>query len=154
MPKKVKIAVSGITLTLMICGLVRWFLPVHFLHGVKSEEIKSILVSNGNNGDVFEVADPDDISWLADSIKNITLRKDGFVPGADYYYRLTFLGENGEEVDSFGIQNYHYMRRGDFFYRCDGELDTVAGYLENLEAIRFPDYKKDPDFPYPDSDSD
>lgn len=150
MPKKVKIAVGSIALVLIICGFVWWFLPVRFLHEVKSEEIASIFVSNGNNGDVFEVIDPNDISWLVDSIKKIALRKDGFVPGADYYYCLTFLGENGEEIDSFGIQNYHYMRRGDFFYRCNGELDSVAEYLENLEAIQFPDYKKDPDFPYSD----
>lgn len=148
MPNKVKIAAGSIALVLIICGFVWWFLPVRFLHGVKSEEIVSIFVSNGNNGDEFEIVDPDDISWLVDNIKNIALRKDGFVPGADYYYLLDFLGGSRELVDSFGIQNYHYMRKGSFFYRCNGELDTIAEYLENLEAIQFPDYKKDPDFPY------
>ena len=37
---------------------------------------------------------------------------------------------------------------GDAFYRCNGELDIIAEYLENLEAIQFPDYNKDPDFSY------
>lgn len=150
MPKKVEIAVGSIALVLMICGFVWWFLPVRFLHGVEPEEITTIFVSNGNNGDEFEVTDPDDIFWLAGSIKEITFRRYGFVPGTDYYYLLTVLGKNGEDVDSFGIQNYYHMRRGDFFYRCSGELDAIAEYLEHLEAIRFPDYNKDPDFPYSD----
>lgn len=148
MPKKIKIAVGGIVLLFVVCGAIWWFFPVHFLRGVGPKEIVTIFVSNGNNGDQFEIVDPDDISWLVDNIKNIALRKDGFVPGTDYYYRLTFLGENGDEVESFGIQNYHYMRKGSFFYRCNGELDTIAEYLENLEAIQFPDWNKDSDFPY------
>lgn len=150
MPKKGKIAVGSIALVLIIGGFVWWFLPVRFLRGVEPEEIATIFVRNANNGDEFEVTHPDDISWLVGSLKEISLRKNGFVPGTDCYYLLTVLGKNGEEVDSFGIQNYYYMRRGDFFYRCNGQLNTVAEYLEHLEAIQFPDYKKDPDFPYSD----
>ena len=82
------------------------------------------------------------------TIKQITLKKDSFTSGVDYYYILTFINENGEEMDSFGIQNPYIMRRDDAFYRCNGELGTVAEHLENLEAIQFPDWNKDPDFPY------
>lgn len=147
MPKRIRIAAGGIVLLFVVCGAIWWFFPVHFLRGVGPKEIVTIFVSNGNNGDQFEVTDPDDVSWLVNNIKEIPLRKYGFIPGADYYYLLDFLGGSGELVDSFGIQNYHHIRRGDFFYRCSGELDIIAGYLENLEAIQFPDYKKDPDFP-------
>ena len=56
--------------------------------------------------------------------------------------------ENGEEIDSLGIQNPYIIRRDDAFYRCNGELGAVAEYLDSLEAALFPDYKKDPDFPY------
>ena len=73
----------------IVCGLIWWFMPVHFLREVEPEE-----------------------------------------------------------VDSFGIQNPYIMRRDDAFYRCNGELGTVAEHLENLEAIQFPDWNKDPDFPY------
>lgn len=150
MTKKLKIAAGGIALLLIAGGLIWWYFPVRFLRGIEPEEIAAITVSNGNNGDQFEITDPDNISWIIDSIKGMALQRDGFMPGADYYYLLTFLRENGEEADSFGIQNNHCMRRGDFFYRCHGELDTIAEYLEDLEAVQFPDYKKDPDFPYSD----
>ena len=148
MTKKKKIVVGSIVLLFVVCGLIWWLMPVHFLREVESQEVAAIVVFNGNNGDEFEVTNSDDISYIVDSIKQITLRKDNFTSGVDYYYILTFTNGNGEDIDSFGIQNYYFMRRGDIFYRCNGELDTIAEYLENLEAIRFPDYNKDPDFPY------
>lgn len=94
-------------------------MPVHFLREVELEEIAAIKVFNGNNGDEFEVTDSDDIFYIVNSIKQITLKKDNFTSGVDYYYILTFINENGEEIDSFGIQNYYFMRRGDAFYRCE-----------------------------------
>lgn len=150
MPKKIKIAVGGIALLFIVCGFVWWVLPVRFFGEVEPEEVAAIAVFNGNNGDEFEIASPDDISCIVSSIKQISFRKHSFMSGADYYYILTFLDKNGEEIDAFGLQNGNFLRRDDFFYLCNGELDATAKYLENLEAIRFPDYKKDPDFPYSD----
>ena len=148
MTKKSKIVVGAIALLFIASGLIWWFMPVHFLREVELEEVATIIVFNGNNSDEFEVTNLDDISFIMNNIKQITLRKDNFTSGVDYYYILTFIDENGEEIDSFGIQNYYFMRKGDAFYRCNGELDTVSEYLENLEAIQFPDWNKDPDFPY------
>ena len=148
MTKKTKIVVGCVVLLFIVCGLIWWFLPVYFLREVEPEEVTAIIVFNGNNGDEFEVANPDDISYIMNTIKQITLKKDSFTSGVDYYYILTVINEDGEEVDSFGIQNPYIMRKGDAFYRCNGELGTVAEYLENLEAIQFPDWNKDPDFPY------
>ena len=148
MAKKTKIAVGCIAFLIIACGLIWWFMPIHFLREVEPEEVAMIMVFNGNNGDEFEVTNPDGISYIANAIRQITLRRDSFTSGVDYYYILTFINENGEEMDSFGIQNPYIMRRDDAFYRCNGELGTVAEYLENLEATQFPDYNMDPDFPY------
>ena len=148
MTKKTKIVVGCVVLLLIVCGFIWWFMPVHFLREVEPEEVVMIKVFNGNNGDEFEVTNPDDISYVANTIKQISLKKDSFTSGVDYYYILTFINEDGEEMDSFGIQNPYIMRKGNAFYRCNGELDTVAEYLENLEAIQFPDWNKDSDFPY------
>ena len=148
MKKKKKLVVASVVLLSIACGLIWWLMPVYFLREVEPHEVATIVVFNGNNDDEFEVTNSDDISYIVNSIKKITLRKDSFTSGVDYYYTLTFINESGEEIDTFGIQNYYFMRRGDAFYRCNGELDIVAEYLENLEAIRFPDYNKDPDFPY------
>lgn len=148
MTKKSKITAACAVLLLMACGLIWWFLPVHFLRGVEPEEVAAVIVSNGNNGDIFELTGQDDISYIVNSVKQISLRKYGRVSGAGYYYSLTFIDETGEEIDSFGIQNHNFMRRGDDFYRRDGEPGVVAEYLDHLESIRFPDYKMDPDLRY------
>lgn len=148
MTMKTKILIGIIVFLFIACGLVWWFMPVHFLREVEPEEVASITVFNGSNGDEFEITDLDDISHIVDAIKQISLKKDQYIFGADYYYNLTFVDENGEEIDHFGIQNHIYMRRDDFFYRCNEDPSTIAEYLEGLEAIQFPDYNKDPDFPY------
>ena len=148
MTKKAKIVVGCVVLLFVVCGLIWWFMPVHFLRAVEPEKVATIMVFNGNNGDEFEITNADDISYILNTIKQITLKKDSFTSGVDYYYTLTFINEDGEEVDSFGIQNPYIMRKGDAFYRCNGELGTVAEYLENLEAIQFPDWNKDSDFSY------
>ena len=148
MTKKTKIVIGCVVLLFIVCGLIWWFMPVHFLREVEPDEVATIIVFNGNNGDEFEITNPDDISYIMNTIKQITLKNDSFTSGVDYYYILTFINENGEEMDSFGIQNPYIMRKGNAFYRCNGELGTVAEYLENLEAIQFPDWNKDSDFPY------
>ena len=148
MTKKTKIVVGCVVLLFIVCGLIWWFMPVHLLREVEPEEVATIIVFNGNNGDEFEITNADDISYIMNTIKQITLKKDSFTSGVDYYYIVTFINNNGKEVDSFGIQNPYIMRKGDAFYHCKGELGMVAEYLENLEAIQFPDWNKDPDFPY------
>ena len=148
MTKKTKIVIGCVVLLFIVCGLIWWFMPVHFLREAGPEEVTTIIVFNGNNGDEFEITNSDDISYIMNTIKQIKLKKDSFTSGVDYYYILTFINEDGEEVDSFGIQNPYIMRKGDAFFRCNGELGMVAEYLENLEAIQFPDWNMDPDFPY------
>lgn len=148
MTKKTKIVVGCVVLLFIVCGFIWWFMPVHFLREVEPEEVATIIVFNGNNGDEFEITNSDDISYIVNAIQQISLKKDQYISGADYYYNLIFVNENGEEIDYFGIQNHIYMRRDDFFYRCNEDLSMIEEYLESLEAIQFPDWNKDPDFPY------
>ena len=129
MTKKTKIVVGCVVLLFIVCGLIWRFIPVHFLREVEPEEVATIIVFIGNNGDEFEVTNPDDISYIMNIIKQIKLKKDSFTSGVDYYYILTFINGDGEEVDSFGIQNPYIMRKGDVFFHCNGELGMVAEYL-------------------------
>ena len=122
MTKKTKLVVGCVAFVLIVCGLIWWFMPVHFLREVEPEEVATIIVFNGNNGDEFEIANSDDVFYIMNTIKQIPLKKDSFTSGVDYYYILTFINEGGEEVDSFGIQNPYIMRKGDAFYRCNGKL--------------------------------
>ena len=137
-----------IIFSFIVFGLVLRYMPIRFLLGVEPEEIATIVVLNENNGDEFEITNSYDIGQIIKGIKKITFEKDPFVSEADWYYRLTFIDVTGKEIGPFGIQNNNYMRKGNIFYRCKGELGNVIEYLERLEAKLFPDYNKDPDFPY------
>lgn len=147
-----KIIVLIMLFVLVVCGLGWWFFPVHFLSGIKPEDVVTIQVLNGNNGDEFEIANPDDISHVVNAIKQITFKKDLFASEIPFWYQLTFIDGNGEEIESLTIQNSRFLQKDTtlnqaLFYRCNEELSVPLDYLESLEAIWFPDYKKDPDFP-------
>lgn len=135
----------------IVCMMTWWYVPVHFLSEIEPEEVVAIKVFNGNNGDEFEIISPNDISVIMNHIKQITFKKDSITSGIDYWYTLTFINENREEIESLSVQNHRIMRKDiaqkwSFFYHCDNELSAVGDYLESLEAIQFPDYNKDPDF--------
>ena len=148
---KRKIIISVIVLLFVVCGLAWRFLPVHFLHGIEAEEVAAVKVFNGNNGDEFEITNPEDISNIVDAIKQISFQKEDLASEVPYWYHLTFVNENGEEITSLGVLNSWILRKDITqkwmcLYRCDGELSAVGDYLERLEAVQFPDYNKDPDF--------
>lgn len=64
MTQNTKIVIGIFVLLLMVCGLVWWFTPVHFLRGVAPEEVVTVQVCNGNNGHGFEITDANAISYF------------------------------------------------------------------------------------------
>lgn len=46
MTQNTKIVIGIFVLLLMVCGLVWWFTPVHFLRGVAPEEVVTVQVCN------------------------------------------------------------------------------------------------------------
>lgn len=140
-----------IALVFIICWYAWHFMPVRFLYGVEPEEIAVIKVSNGNNGNEFEITDPEDISYIVSNMKQIAFRKKTTADNIDYWYCLIFINEKGEGMDSLSIQNRNCIRKDTtskeaVYYFCNGELSEVGDYLESLESALFPDYNKDPDF--------
>ena len=136
MTKKTKIIVGGIAFLCITCGLMWCFTPVHFLQEMESEEVAMVMVYNGKNEDVFATTNPDDISYIVNNIKEITFRENRFDSEIDTdYYILTFLGEDGEIMDSIGIQNDYLATRGELFYPLRGEPDIVVEYLDHLAAM-------------------
>ncbi len=153
MMKKKKTIVCSLILLLVVCGLVWRSLPVHFPNEIAPEKVVKIKVLNGNNGDEFEITDPDEITQIVNGIKKIDFKKEGFISEVQHWYYLTLINESGEEIESLGVQNSHILvkditQKCMGIYRCDGELSEIGDYLENLEAVQFPDYNKDQDFCY------
>lgn len=135
----------------IVCIFVWWFMPVYFLSGIDPVEIKKIRVYNGNSENEFVIIEPGDIAFIVNSIKEISFSKYKIISEAEYWYYLSFISENGEEIVSLGIQNSRFVRKDisqkyAAFYNCNGELGAVADYLKSIEGTQFPDYDKDPDF--------
>ena len=132
MNKKTKIVVGCIVL-LVVFYLVWWFMPIHFIHGVKPEGVASIQVFNDSRGIGFEITDPDDITYLVEQIQQPIFKKMKF---SFFYtgtlYRITFLDTDGAEIDSLAVNSYRLIRKDPFFYECDESMGVVE-YLENLE---------------------
>ena len=138
MKKKMPIII-GITALLILGAVIWWFSPKTFLNKVNPGDIASIEVFNGNDGNQFTISAPDHISFITDSIKSVSLKKDQISMGMGTTYNLKFLNAEGHEIDKFIIMTSSTIRKGIVFYECDGELEQVEDYLINLEKVQFPD---------------
>ena len=137
--KKTVLIIFGI-ISLVVVGTVIWWVsPKSFLSNVKSGEVASIEVFNGNDGNRFIISEPNDISFITDSIKLISLKKDRISMGMGTTYNLRFLNTEGSEIDEFIIMTSSTIRKGIVFYECDGELEQVEDYLIHLERVKYPD---------------
>lgn len=152
--KRKSIIIISIISALLISSSLLWrFFPVKVLQDIDSEMITSIKVVNSSNGNQFEITDQDDISKFISSIQKVIFKKKevASVPGP--WYQLDFMNKNEEVVSSLEIQNYRSVRYKFFldnaiFLYSDEEMNEICDYLQQIEAIHFPDYNKDPDFPY------
>ena len=134
MKKEISIIIRIIAL-LVLGTAIWWFSPKTFLNNVNSGDIASIEVFNGNDGNQFTISEPDDISFITDSIKSVSLKKDRISMGMGTTYNLRFLNAEGNEIDKFIIMTSSTIRKGFVFYECDGELEQVEDYLINLEKL-------------------
>ena len=138
MKKKIPIII-GIIALLVLGAAIWWFSPKIFLNNVNPGDIAGIQVFNGNDGNRFTISEPNDISFITDSIKAVSLKKDRISMGMGTTYNLKFLNAEGNEIDKFIIMTSSTIRKGIVFYECDGELEQVEDYLINLEKAQVPD---------------
>ena len=141
MKRRTKIAVWILSVVALIAValVIWWFLPTHFLGGVSPEEIAVIEVFNGNDGNRFDVTDPEDIVFLAKHIQAVPMKKDSIAMGMGTTYNLRFLDAKGKEIDKFIIMDSSTVRSGLVFYECDGQLKQAEDHLIALEKAQFPD---------------
>lgn len=139
MKKRTKILIIiGCILLLWAFLLIWWFAPTRFLRGVAPQEVASIEIFNGNNGNKFEITNPEDITNILEHIQQPHFQKTQlslFYVGT--YYQMRFMGADGKEIDSFIVNSYRLIRKDPFFYECDESMGVIE-YMENLEKTQFP----------------
>lgn len=138
---KKKSVILGCILLLLLLGVLWWFLPVHFLRWTDPQQIQSIQVWNGNNGNFFTVTDPEQIQTLVEQIRPVPFQKEDIsLMGMGTTYNLTFLDAQEHQIAKFIVMSENSIRKDPFFYRCDGELLSPAMHtLEALEQKYFPE---------------
>jgi hypothetical protein len=155
--KRKSIIVIGIIAVLLTAVILLWeFFPVKVLKDIDSEDITSIQVIS-SSGNQFELTEQDNISEFVRSIQQVKFQKKDIASVPGPWYQLDFLNDTKEVVATLGIQNYHAVRYSSVFDRSlflysKEEMKEIGNYLEQNEAIRFPDNNRDSDFPYDDTD--
>ena len=128
--KRKSIIVIGIIAVLLTAVILLWeFFPVKVLKDIDSEDITSIQVIS-SSGNQFELTEQDNISEFVRSIQQVKFQKKDIASVPGPWYQLDFLNDTKEVV----------------------AMKEIGNYLEQNEAIRFPDNNRDSDFPYDDTD--
>ena len=132
---KKKYIMLGIVLLLVVSALIWWSAPTTFLATVNANEVTSIHVRNGSNGNSFEIESQEDILYIVDNIQKQSFEKDGvslFHMGT--LYTLSFYNGDGKQISEFIVNGDDTIRKDPFFYRTNsGGLQTIVDYLNTLE---------------------
>ena len=130
--KKIMLVVI-VAVIALVAALAAWYLaPKSFLKGVDPGEIGHISVFDGNTGEQFDISSEDEISFFAENISGLKMKKSGLSLGkVGYGFKVSVYDGSGKELDSFIINSADTVRSDPFFYRCDGGL--CYDYLKGLE---------------------
>lgn len=125
----------GVAILALTALFVWWSGKTVFLPKVQGEEIACITVRDGSNGQIMELEQSEDISYLIEAIQNLSFQEDGlslFHMGT--WFTLTFIDEMGAEVDQLIVNGAETIRKDPFFYRTEsGALQPVLDYLCAIE---------------------
>ena len=132
---KKKYIMLGIVVVLMVSAFIWWNVPTSFLASVNANEIISIHVRNGNNGNSFEIESQEDILYIVDNIQKQSFEKDGFsLFNMGTLYTLSFYNADGKLISKFIVNSDDTIRKDPFFYRTNSSgLQTIIDYLNTLE---------------------
>ena len=112
---KHKLIIIGLAIVFVL-GLFIWYnIPVRFLSGADSEEIREIYIFNGNTGQGFIVNEPERIEAIVRNISASKFKRTEVALGKmGYKYELTFFfGNKSEELI---INSPTTIRKGAFYY--------------------------------------
>ncbi len=123
-----------IIVSIVLILLVVWFTPKTFGKGVSPEQVRHISVFDGNTGAEFMIDSPDDIKYIIENIQSISMKKSGISLGKlGYSLKISYVGENGEDLIPLFIMNSDTtIRKDPFFYSCEGGL--CFDYIKGLEG--------------------
>ena len=106
--------------------------PKYLLKGVKAQDITSIKVFDGNNGQEFIIEEPKEIVEIVENFQSTPMKREkSFIGYMGYRFRMTFTDKEGKEIEQFILNQKNTIREDPFFYTSEQPL--CYDYIEQLE---------------------
>lgn len=132
--KKKSLTIAAIVCVLVL-GIVVWYkTPVGFVN-LNPDNVKEIVIFNGNNGQTLHIQDEEDIRYIIENLNSVKLKRRKISSGyKGYSFHTTIYLQNGEEShdwNNFIINSSDTVRKDPFFF------DVIGGsidydYIEQL----------------------
>ena len=106
--------------------------PKYLLKGIKAQDITSIKVFDGNNGQEFIIEEPKEIVEIVENFQSTPMKREKSSIGyMGYRFRMTFTDKEGKEIEQFILNQKNTIREDPFFYTSEQPL--CYDYIEQLE---------------------
>ena len=106
--------------------------PKYLLKGIKAQDITSIKVFDGNNGQEFIIEEPKEIVEIVENFQSTPMKREKSSIGyMGYRFRMTFTDKEGKEIEQFILNQKNTIREDPFFYISEQPL--CYDYIEQLE---------------------
>ena len=134
MKKKVAIICCFIIL-ILVAAFLWWNTPTTFLTSTEADEIISIQVRDGHNGNIYEISNPDDIQFIVKNIQSQTFEKEGIsIFRMGTWFTLSFCNKDGKVITKFILNSDDTIRKDPLFYKTDEDaLQKIIVYLSEIE---------------------
>ncbi len=132
---KKKIAILFAVIVILLAGIAVWYQAPIDLMDLDHNEVKEIVVFNGNTGNATHITDKDQIQHIVDHLNEVELKRSKLSVGyAGYSFKVTIYLSDGNEADdwnNFIINSDDTIRKDPFFYSVTkGKIDY--NYIENI----------------------
>ncbi|MDD7739368.1 MAG: hypothetical protein PUJ62_04755 [Lachnospiraceae bacterium] len=132
---KKKIAIILSVVVILLAGIAVWYnMPIDLMN-LDHDEVREIVVFNGNSGNITHITDKEQIQHIVDTLNDVEIKRSKLSVGySGYSFKMTFYLSDGKEAgnwNNFIINSDDVIRKDPFFYSVTkGKLDY--SYLENI----------------------
>ena len=147
MKKKNLVIIWLILISAAVLSALWKFGPVHILKDIEAGEISEVKIKNGVNSKEFSVTSKEEVSFILENLKSTSFKRGPKALKEEFWYELIFFNDSSQAAAAVQIQNHSFLRLPDGRF-LKGDLSLLADFLEKRGLELFPDYNKDPDFPY------
>ncbi|MBO5523641.1 MAG: hypothetical protein J5986_08220 [Roseburia sp.] len=134
---KKKIAILLSVIVVLIVGIAVWYNAPIDLMNLDPNEVKEIVIFNGNSGNSTHIQDKEQIQHIIDNLNDVEVKRSKLSAGySGYSFKVTIYLSDGNESDgwnNFIINSDDTIRKDPFFYSAAKEkidYDYITNIVE------------------------